>query len=329
MGACIGDAVAGRSLGKKAMFLGAFAQSIPDLDFITTFWLDDADDIINHRGITHSFIFAVMATFTLAGICRYLFRGLSIGWRTWVLLFGLNIATHLFIDSFNAYGIGWLEPFSSKRFSLHLLFVADPLFSFWPFIACIALFLLKQTSIKRKKWYWVGLGIPACYMAFALTSKLIVQSDVKKALAAKGISTSQYLVTPTPFNSMLWFVAAKDDSGYYITHRSVFDNHDQIQFTWFPQNDELQSEVADKKALNKMIRFANRFYTLEKTNDTVVLNVLRFGQITGWYDPKAKFCFYYYCDRPGANEIVAQRGRFQNWNRKTMRSFLHRIGGGE
>ena len=56
LGACIGEAVAGKKLGKKAMLLGAIAQSVPDIDFVTTFWLSDSKDIVAHRGITiHTF----------------------------------------------------------------------------------------------------------------------------------------------------------------------------------------------------------------------------------------------------------------------------------
>jgi len=39
LGACIGEAVAGRNFGKKAMLAGALAQSIPDVDFITRLYL--------------------------------------------------------------------------------------------------------------------------------------------------------------------------------------------------------------------------------------------------------------------------------------------------
>ena len=45
------------------MFLGALAQSIPDLDFIAAFWKDTASNLLAHRGFTHSILFAIMATF--------------------------------------------------------------------------------------------------------------------------------------------------------------------------------------------------------------------------------------------------------------------------
>ena len=327
LGACIGEVVAGKKLGKKALLIGALAQSIPDIDFITTFWLSDSKDIVAHRGITHSILFAVAATFFFAWLFRFFFRKLKLSWSTWLLLFGLNIFTHILIDGFNAYGIGWFEPFSHRRFSFHVLFVADPLFSIWPFLACMALLTLKTTHRIRKAWVRMGIGLSALYLMYAVVNKLIVERSVRKNLAAQGISTENYFTTPTPFNSWLWYTIAKDGNGYYTSYRSVFDSKKQMTFQYFPQNDSLLNSVKNKEEVKDMLTFANGFYTVEKRSDTTVFNVLRFGQVVGWYNPKEKFAFYYYLDLPGANEIVAQRGRFEKWNRKTFISFIKRIKG--
>ena len=327
LGACIGEAVAGKKLGKKAMLIGAIAQSIPDIDFITTFWLSDSKDILEHRGITHSILFGVVATLFLSWVLRYFFRKARITWSTWFALLGLNIFTHLLIDGFNAYGVGWLEPFSKWRFSSHVLFVADPLFSIWPFLACMALIILKRNNRKRRFWWRIGIGLSALYLVYAITNKMIIERSVRKNLVEQGISTINYLTTPTPFNSWLWLTVAKDRNGYYVSYRSVFDSKEQMSFQYFPQNDSLLNLVKNKEEVKDMITFANGFYTVEKRSDTTVFNVLRFGQVVGWHDPKEKFAFYYYLDRPGANEIVAQRGRFEKWNRKTIVSFIKRIKG--
>lgn len=327
LGACIGEAVAGKKLGKRAMLVGAVAQSVPDVDFVSTFWLHDAGDIIGHRGFTHSIVFAILAISLLSWLASILFRRRGLTWKEWVMVIGINMATHLFIDAFNAYGIGWLEPFSHKRFSFHILFVADPFFSIWPFIGFIGL-LLFRNSYKKRKWWWrMGIGLSVIYLISACINKVIVVSDVKKSLVSQGIATDNYIVTPTPFNSWLWFVAAKDKAGYYISYRSVFDSKPDMAFTYFPQNDSLQKAVRNQKELGNMIRFANHFYTLERKTDTIQINVLRFGQIVGWYDPKESFTFYYYFDHPGSNEVVAQRGRFKRWNRETILSLWRRIKG--
>ena len=309
------------------MLLGAVAQSLPDIDFITTFWLSDSADIVAHRGITHSILFAVMATFTLSWVAKLIFRKLALPWRLWFLLFGINIFVHIFIDGFNAYGIGWLEPFSSKRYSFHILFVADPFFSIWPFIACVILLKFHIDHQKRKITWQLGIAMSVIYLAYAVVNKLIVTAHVRKNLVEQGIGADDFMVTPTPFNAWLWYVVAKDTTGYSIGYRSVFDSQEKISFTWFPRNDKLMPAVRNKNELNDMLVFADSYYTLEKRNDTTVFNVLRFGQVIGWHDPTEKFAFYYYLDMPGANEVVAQRGRFAKWDAESIASFINRIKG--
>ena len=328
LGACIGEATAGKSLGKRAMWLGAFAQTVPDLDFLAHFWLDKTDDILSHRGITHSLLFAFLVTLFLAELSKKVFPKRPLARVRWWLLFGVNLFTHIFIDSFNAYGTGWFEPFSSARISFHVLFVADPLFSIWPFIAFIILWMTKLSYRRRKLSMRIGIGIPAIYLVMALGSKLIVDHDVRQAMKTQGISDTTYFLTPTPLNSMLWFVVAKDSSGYFTTFRSVFHNNkDSIQFHFHPQNDSLMLLTTDEEEKSDLLRFSQGYYTLEKWNDTVVMNVLRFGQVAGWHDPHAQFAFHYYLDKPGANEMVTQRGRLQAWNKETLKSFLKKIRG--
>ena len=49
LGACIGEAMLGKKLGKKAMLIGAIAQSLPDIDFVAALWLGPAENLLAHR----------------------------------------------------------------------------------------------------------------------------------------------------------------------------------------------------------------------------------------------------------------------------------------
>ncbi len=161
-----------------------------------------------------------------------------------------------------------------------------------------------------------------------LSIKMIVEKAVSDNLVQQGISTENYFTTPTPFNSWLWFVVAKDKGGYYVSYRSVFDRKKKkMTFQYFPQNDSLLTTVKNRVEVNDLVSFANGFYTVENRSDTTIINILRFGQVVGWYDPKEKFSFYYYLDKPGSNKLVTQRGRFERWNKETIRAFIKRIEG--
>ena len=60
LGACVGEAFFGRKIGRKAMLWGALAQSIPDVDFLAAFWLNTTDNLLAHRGFTHSILFGLL-----------------------------------------------------------------------------------------------------------------------------------------------------------------------------------------------------------------------------------------------------------------------------
>jgi inner membrane protein len=155
IGACMGEAFAGKTVGKKAMLWGALAQSVPDIDFVASFWMDTSSNLLAHRGFTHSFLFCILIALLLAFVAEKLHRPHNIRFTKWLLFFGAAIFVHLFLDAFNNYGTGWLEPFSHQRITFNAIYVADPFFSIIPGIAFIMLLLLSRYSRKRKngaKW---------------------------------------------------------------------------------------------------------------------------------------------------------------------------------
>jgi inner membrane protein len=89
----------------------------------------------------------------------------------------------------------------------------------------------------------------------------------------------------------------------------------------------LLNSAPHKKDIEKLIRFSNGFYTVEKNHDTLKFNDLRFGEILGWDDSISHCVFYYYPGYPDANELIVQRGRFAKWGGQSFRNFLRRIAG--
>jgi inner membrane protein len=244
-----------------------------------------------------------------------------------MLFFGGVIFIHILIDAFNNYGVGWFEPFSHQRISFNAIYVADPFFSVWPGIACIALIYLKKMLPQRKKWWRMGLGLSALYLLYCLTNKAKIDTEVKEVLQKQQISYTRYFSTPAPLQNWLWYVVAGSDSGYHVGFRSLFDSKKEIDFQYFPRMDSLLNPVHDHEGLQKLIRFSQQFYTVEKWGDTLVFNDLRFGQIIGWQNPRGKFVFHYFLQHPKDNTLVVQRGRFEGWNWQTTKLLLKRIKG--
>lgn len=327
LGACMGEAFAGKKLGKKAMIWGAVAQSLPDIDFVASAWMKTSDEVLAHRGFTHSFLFCFLAAPLLAFFAEKWHRSAGISFRKWWLFFGIAIFIHVLIDAFNNYGVGWFEPFSHQRISFNSIYVADPFLSVWPAIALAALLILKRTNKRRRFWWSFGLALPALYLLYSLNNKRIIDTELKNSLQQQNINYTRYFSTPAPLQNWLWFVVAGTDSGYNVGYRSLYDKNNNIHFTYFQRNDSLLSTVTDKKEVKQLVRFSQDFYTVEKWHDTVVFNDLRFGQIIGWQKPENHFVFHYFLDHPDANGVVVQRGRFAEWDKKVLQNFLRRIRG--
>jgi inner membrane protein len=306
--------------------IGAFANSIPDIDFVATFFLDTDRDLLAHRGFTHSILFAALATVLLAFIFERWFHRRTIHLWNWILFFSIEILLHIFIDAFNNYGTGWFEPFSHQRISFNTVFVADPLFSIWIGIGLLGI-VLCRTYQRRRIWASLGLALSSIYLMYCIWNKNTIEHDVQAALRARGIQYNSHLTTPTPLNNWLWFTAVGTDSGFYVGYRSVFDTKKGMDLLFFPKNDYLLDSIRQRADVQNLLRFSQGFYTVQHWNDTLVFNDLRFGQMSGWENPAGRFAFHYFLNLPDQNNLVVQRGRFANWDKKSMNVLWRRIKG--
>lgn len=326
LGAVMGEAIAGKSLGKRAMVLGAITQSLPDIDFVASLWLPTADDLLAHRGFTHSFPFAILITPIMVWWASRSHKSQLSSYR-WAFFLGGQVVLHLLIDSLNAYGIAWFEPFSHVRYSFNTLFVADPLFSVWLGAATVALAVLGMQHPSRPFWVKFGLLLSSIYLVFAITSKILVSQEVPALLARQHVTYHRYFTTPTPLNSMLWFVVAEDATGFHTGYRSVFDKSKNLELYHFDRQDSLLKPFLGRRDVQKLLRFSQGYYTIQQWGDSLVFNDLRFGQMAGWSDPAANFVFHYFLEYPDQNQLIVQRGRFKNWNSTTQRDLIEKIKG--
>ncbi len=327
LGGLLGEAIIGKQLGKRALVWGAIAQSIPDVDFIASFWLDSAHNLLAHRGFTHSFLFEFMLIPLLAWVTTSLYSSEGISYRKWAAFFGLQIVIHLLIDSLNAYGVGWLFPFSAHRFSFNVLFVADPFYSIWLGVAFLALVMMSADSRYRIKWVMSGLIVSSIYLGYTFINKYQTDHAVQKVLKQQGISTVRYFTTPTPLNNWLWYVVVEEAKGFHLGYRSVFDRNDSILFTFFSKNDSLLAPIHARKDVKQLLQFSQGYYTINQRSHALVFNELRFGQRAGWYDPQAEFVFQYDLTHADQNQLAVQRGRFAGWNSASINALIKRIKG--
>ena len=156
---------------------------------------------------------------------------------------------------------------------------------------------------------------------------MLFRSDFKKELSRQNIQYTNYFSTPAPLNNFLWYLVAKNDTGFFLGYHSMFDKTDEIDLNYRPKNENLLSGLETDNDLLKLKRFSKGYYSSEKINDTLFINDLRFGTTGGWKDPSADFVFRYCLEKDANNDLVIQRGRFKSAGKDALTSLWKRICG--
>jgi len=278
-GATLGEVILGKKIGKKAMLLGAIANTIPDLDVFLVFG-DPIREITIHRGFSHSIVFP----FLLAPLLAWLaFRFLKdpVSWKEWCLFFFVLILTHPLLDSLTAYGTQLFLPFSDFRVNFTNLFIIDVLFTLPMLVAAISLWMMKTDNGRRQNLARRALMVSGFYIVLSFSAKIYVNGVFSDSLAKNGVRSTHQMTGTTPFNILLWYTVAEVDSGYFVGDYSLLDPDQNIPYYFLPRNANLLREYQNEYATDRMIWFSNRFYSVEKVRNETRFFTLKFG-MTGF-----------------------------------------------
>jgi inner membrane protein len=321
LGACVGEIVLGKRLGKKALIWGIIAQNLPDIDTLPGIFMRGDRALLFHRGITHSLFFALVIGLLLAWLAKKIHHKNYIPFATLAFFFCFQLALHDLLDTCNSYGTGLLEPFSQHRFSVNLLYVADPLFTIGLVVAALLLIFKGSGHKRRVAWASTAITVSVAYLCFSAFNKAYIDHKVNSA-----IKTSDYFTTPAPFNNMLWYVVAPADSGYYTGYSSIWDNY-AFAYWYHPRNNQLLKKSGNASLKQNLITFADNYYTVTDSGSTVYVNVLRFEQVQGWNNLRAPFALRYPLSATDNENMIIQKGRLTGWNKNTFKLYLERIAG--
>jgi inner membrane protein len=326
LGAAIGEVVLGKKIGRKAMLWGALADTIPDFDVFGSFCFSNAQQLLVHRGITHSILFVSVISFLLGWIFYKYSKKKSASQKEWTILFLLGMFTHIIIDSFTSYGTGWFEPFSSYRVSFNTIFVAD-LFYTIPFLICMVIAIIaKNNSPTRKRFTKLGLIISTLYMCFTLVNKFYVTHKMEEALNKKNIPHSDFVSTPTPLNNILWTAYAADNTGYWFGYYSLFDKSD-INYYHVNKKDDLLKPYENENEVKLLKQFSKGYYCASFHDSAVYFNDIRFGQMGGWDAPDSTFVFSFKLNKNSDNRNALSRTKFKTSFGDAFSSLVNRIKG--
>jgi inner membrane protein len=123
----------------------------------------------------------------------------------WIGLFVLTFLSQPFLDVFTTYGTQLFAPFSNKRFALDAVPIIDPVYSL---ILIAALAVWTGTSRERRvsvgrKAAAVALVLSTAYLFYGLWLNERAGQEVRRQLAAEGITDARVRVYPTIFQVYL------------------------------------------------------------------------------------------------------------------------------
>jgi inner membrane protein len=326
LGAAVGEAVAGRKIGNKALLWGAIAGTIPDLDVLANPLLDVVGQLSFHRSVTHSFFFALLVSPLLGWMLWRLYRNEHATFRDWTLLFFLGFTTHAILDSCTTWGTQLFWPFTNYGVAFYNIFVIDPLYTL-PFLACVvAVAFHDRRSKKRRVWNNAGLIISSLYILFSFAAQSYAKGAFKQSMAEQGIAYRSLIVKATPLNTLLWAVTAEGEKGFYTGFYSVLDKDKTIQFRFEPQNANLLDAYRGVPKLERLLAITKGYYVAEPADSGYYIKDLRFGQFDGWQKDKGHYVFVYHVWPSEEGEL-----HFEEINNRPkidgdyLKKYLHRI----
>lgn len=274
----LGSAVCLATLGRrtaawKAVLWGGVAGTLPDLDA----FIDHGDAVLNmvrHRAETHSLILLTLFSPLLAAAVARL-QGEWAHWRRWWLALWLVLITHPLLDAFTVYGTQLLQPLSDHPYGLGSMFIIDPAYTL-PLLLGLGVALATRGRVQ-----WVnGLALTwgMAYLLASVVAQQQVASVARASLTAQGVSPQALLVTPTPFNIVLWRVVALTPTHHLEGYRSLLDRHEGVRWSAHPRGAEALEWHRDHPAVSRLHAFSHGFVRLREVEGRLELTDLRMGQ---------------------------------------------------
>ena len=275
LGSAVGVAVMGRRTAMwKAALWGAIGGTLPDLDA----FIDHGDAILNmtrHRAESHALFILTLAAPVLAWIVSRI-HGEAALFKRWWLALWLVLITHPLLDTMTVYGTQLLQPFTDYPFGVGSMFIIDPLYTLPLIVGVVAALRLKNT--RGLNWNVAGLALSTLYLAWSVGAQQHATQAARAALQQEGIAATGLLVTPAPFNTVLWRLVATTPTQYLEGHYSLLDDSRRIVWSVHPRGAALIEQHKDEPYIARMAAFTHGFYSVSEADGHLFVTDLRMGQ---------------------------------------------------
>lgn len=274
LGSAVGVAVMGRRTAVwKAALWGGVAGTLPDLDA----FIDHGDPILNmvrHRAESHSLFFLTLAAPLLAWVVAR-WHGEMALFKRWTLGLWLVLITHPLLDAMTVYGTQLLQPFTNHPYGVGSIFIIDPAYTVPLIVGVIAALRLKNT--RGQRWNAAGLLLSTAYLAWSFGAQQHVDRIAHASLQTAGIEAQGLLVTPSPFNTVLWRLVATTPTQYFEGYHSLLDDRAEIRWTAYPRGGDLIEQHGQAEPVARIAAFSHGFFSLQNGGNRLLLTDLRMG----------------------------------------------------
>jgi inner membrane protein len=217
LGAAVGEAVAGPTLGRRALVWGALIGMMPDLDVLAAPLHGGYGEWLYHRGTTHSLWFGFVAGPAIAWLLwRWRDPKRHTPYRAWAWLAILALVTHPILDGFTPYGTQLFAPFWRERFAWNGVAIVDPLYTI-PLAIGVAMAASRRfgTGVACRPLV-VSLGVTTAYLFAGVGLNLYAEERVRHALHEEGWQVERVRVYPTVLQPWARHFVARTDAGLLL-----------------------------------------------------------------------------------------------------------------
>jgi inner membrane protein len=279
LGASLSVAVMGRRTAAwKAALWGGVAGLLPDLDV----FIDHGDAVLNmvrHRAESHSLLYLSLLAPLMAWAVAWWVQGRRqpehLG--RWCLALWLALFTHPLLDLMTVYGTQVFQPFTDEAYGLGSIFIIDPAYTL-PLLVGLAMAMCwpgQARGLAGNRW---ALGLSTAYLLWSALAQAWVLQHARVSLAAQGLPAAQVMVTPAPFQTVLWRVVVVDGVRFHEGYYSFLDGGRALRFTAYDRGSDLLARHASHPQVQRMARFSDGFFKLHEQGGDLFLSDLRMGQ---------------------------------------------------
>ena len=223
LGAAVGYAVLGPTIGKRALLIGAATGTLPDLDVIVPY-TDAVESFTYHRSWSHSIFILTLLSWPLAWLLRRVTGLSSATKKQWWLAIWLILITHPLLDAFTIYGTQIFWPLPLKPVAVGSIFIIDPLFTLPLIVACIIAW--RRPFARAYRSVFTGLALSTFYLAWTVSTQYWTEKRVKQKLQDTSIDVQRMIVAPFHM-TLLWRTVVLDENHYYEAFTSLLDDRQQ------------------------------------------------------------------------------------------------------